>query len=211
MSTIDRLAGPLLVVAAVVAFAYSLTFGAFVQEGYEAAQWASVVLLLVGGLLGLAVAVVLHRHLRAVDEGWSLLALVVAAFGTGASALHGAHDLAVLANPPGVTEFPNATDPRGFATFALAAAAIALWTVLLGRDGLARGVIGLRYVAAVLLVGVYIGRLTILDPKTWWLAAAALISGLVAVPGWYLAVARHLTRRSRDDQRPAHEGARRAH
>ena len=44
---------------------------------------------------------------------------------------------------------------------------------------------------------VYTGRVTVLDPKRWWVALAALFSVLIGVPLWNALVARELLRPAR--------------
>lgn len=184
--------------SALSALAYSVTFVLFVEKGWHWAEVASSALLLAGGLLGLPVLVALYRRLAAAaDEGFALLGLVLglgAGFGT---LLHGAHDLAVLAHPelaPAGTDIANFTDPRGFATFALFGTSLVLLASLMRAARFARGtwVVGLASGLATIVV--HVGRVTVLDPKRWWVALAALFSGVVGVPLWNALVARELLR-----------------
>ena len=46
--------------------------------------------------------------------------------------------------------------------------------------------------SGVLAVMVYIGRVTVLDPKRWWVAIAAIGAGVVGVPLWNVLVAHAL-------------------
>ena len=66
--------------------------------------------------------------------------------------------------------------------------------MLLGRTGAPRGLVRLGVVVAVLLVWVWIGRLTALDPKAAWVAPAVVGSGFIGVPLWYCWVGRLLLR-----------------
>ena len=59
---------------------------------------------------------------------------------------------------------------------------------------------GLGYLAllgAALLIFVYVGRLVVLDPKSPGLHAAAVISGFIVSPGWYIWLGSALWRRAR--------------
>ena len=47
-------------------------------------------------------------------------------------------------------------------------------------------------ISGVLAVIVYIGRVTVLDPKRWWVAIAAVGAGVVGVPLWNVLVGRAL-------------------
>jgi hypothetical protein len=51
---------------------------------------------------------------------------------------------------------------------------------------LPRGLGYLAYVAAILLVITYVGRLTILDPSNPLLLTTILLAGFVVNPAWYI-------------------------
>jgi hypothetical protein len=173
-------------VAGVAALAYSFTFAVVVQDGYRWAQWTSTIVLAIGGAAALPVVVALYLRVRAVDEGFALIAVLVGSLAAAGSLLHATFDLGVLANqPPQQWDYPSPTDPRGFATFFLAGAAIAVLSTLLGRVGAPRNLVRLGWIIAVLLAWVWIGRLTALDPKEPWVAPAVVGSGFVGVPLWY--------------------------
>jgi len=194
-SSFARLAGWCSVVAGVAALAYSVTFAVVVQDGDRWAQWSSTLLLGLGALVALPVVVALFLRVRDADEGFAMLALAVGVLGAGGTLFHATFDLGNLANDPGRTfDYPSPTDPRGFATFLLAGLTIALFSVLLGRSGAPRGLVRLGVVVAVLLVWVWIGRLTALDPKAAWVAPAVVGSGFIGVPLWYCWVGRLLLR-----------------
>ena len=193
----DRTASWTAYLSAAIALAYSLSFGYYVQEGERWAQYTSSGLLMAGGLVGLPVLVAIYLRVRSVDEGFAIIALVIAAAAALGSVLHGAHDIAVFANPEvetGNADYPNFTDPRGFSTFALFG---------LGMLVLAAMCRGARFPQPIPLIGaatgaltvvVYIGRVTVLDPKRWWVAIAAVGSGVIGVPLWNVLVGRALRR-----------------
>ena len=194
-SSFARMAGWCSVVAGLAALAYSVTFAVVVQDGDRWAQWSSTLLLGLGSLAALPVVIALFLRVRGADEGFALLALAVGVLGAGGTLFHATFDLGNLANDPGRTfDYPSPTDPRGFATFLLAGLTIALFSVLLGRTGAPRGLVRLGVVVAVLLVWVWIGRLTALDPKAAWVAPAVVGSGFIGVPLWYCWVGRLLLR-----------------
>ena len=117
------------------------------------------------------------------------------------SALHGAYDLAPLAHkvPGGVPLPANPSDPRGFATFALSALAVAIisWLILRGGGGFDRRLAYVGFGAAVLLVVIYLGRLIAYDPNLGWLKATAYASGLVVNPVFFVWLGVELRRWSR--------------
>jgi hypothetical protein len=73
----------------------------------------------------------------------------------------------------------------GLAGIAGFAVAIASFLVLRGAP-LPRALAYLGFVAAALLVSVYVGRLVILNPHDAALHTAAVISGFVVDPAWFV-------------------------
>ena len=190
-----RLAGWCAMLAGAAALAYSVTFAVVVQNGDRWAQWASTLVLATGAIVALPVVVALFLLVRVVDEGFAALGLIVGVIGVSGTLLHATFDLGVLANDPGQTfDFPSPTDPRGFATFLLAGATIAIFSTLLAKVGAPRGLVRLGWATAVLLAWVWIGRLTALDPKEPWVAPAVVGSGFIGVPLWYIGIGRSLLR-----------------
>jgi hypothetical protein len=181
--------------SAVIALAYSLSFGYYVQEGDRWAQYTSSGLLMAGGLVGLPVLVALYLRVRIVDEGFAIIAVVIAAAAALGSVLHGAHDIAVFANPEvatGNAEYPNFTDPRGFSTFALFGLGMIVLAAMCRAARVAKFIPVVGAMTGALTLIVYIGRVTVLDPKRWWVAIAAVGSGVIGVPLWNVLVGRAL-------------------
>jgi hypothetical protein len=205
-TTFERFGGLVAIAAAAAGLGYTATFVAVVRgKGGDAALVASQIFLLVGGLLACVVAVALYGRLRETDAGFALLALFLGLAGGLGAAIHGAFDLATYLEPPsrGRGALPHAVDPRGFLTFGLTALALLTVSWLILRGG--QFPRGLGYVAAlggVLLVIVYLGRLIVVDPETWFLKVAAVISGFLVSPAFYLWVGVELMRTSRE-VRPA--------
>jgi hypothetical protein len=193
----DRTASSMAYLSAAIALAYSLSFGYYVQEGDRWAQYTSSGLLMAGGLVGLPVLVAIYLRVRSVDEGFAIVGLVVAAAAALGSVLHGAHDIAVFANPEVVTgsaDYPNFADPRGFSTFALFGLGMLVLAAMCHGARFPKPVPALGALTGVLAVIVYIGRVTVLDPKRWWVAIAAVGAGVIGVPVWNVLVARALRR-----------------
>lgn len=75
----------------------------------------------------------------------------------------------------------------GLLVFGVAGLGLFLLAWLVGQDRLfPRALSYLGYIAAVLLVGLYLGRLIILDPTNPFIVLPALLSGFVLNPVWYL-------------------------
>jgi hypothetical protein len=183
-----RFGGACAFAAALTGFAYSTSFSVYLHDASRGTAYANAILLLAGGLLATAAFTAVYERLRATDAGLALWGYALALVGAFGAALHGAYDLANLANPPAALPggVPSSVDPRGLGTSALTGLALAVAGVLVLRGGaLPRGLGYLAFVAAALLVFVYVGRLVILDPTSPGLRAAAVLAGFVVDPIWF--------------------------
>jgi hypothetical protein len=198
--TFTRFARWAALLAAAAGLTYTITFIVVVQKGSEWAKWTSSAALLTGALAAVpmfcgAFFAVLDR-----EREFALVALVLGVAGALGSATHAAYDLSVLANPPagslGVTaDLPFAADPRGFATFALVGVSLALFGWLAARAGvLSTAVAVLAEVTGAALVVIFIGRLTVLDPKSGLLRPLTALTGFVLNPALLVAFAVNLFR-----------------
>lgn len=193
----ERLAGWCALVVGVGALAYAIVFAVIVLG--EPPTWVVGLwffLLLVGGLLTIPVLVALYQRLRGTDGGFAMLGLLLGLAGAVGAAVHGGYDLGnvirpVAGAPP--TELPNAVDPRGLLTFGFMALSLFVVSFLIVRGGtLPAGLGNLGYLSGALLVVIYLGRLIAFDPRTPLLLVAALLSGLVVNPAWWLWLGRTL-------------------
>ena len=189
--TFRRVAAWAAVLAAAQSLVFTISFALFVREGYRWAHWTSAIALMASGLFVLPVFIALYERIREAEPELAMLAFIIGVAGVLGATVHGAFDVAVLANPvSGLADLPSELDPRGFLTFGLTGLAFALfgwlvvrtgrWPRLLGYAGLAAGLV---------LVVVYLGRLTALDPNNNVIRIGALLSGLAAVPAFFLLVA----------------------
>lgn len=192
MSTVgrsfERLAAICAVAAGVGAFLYSIAFVADAASDSSVADLSSSLLLLITGLLTLVALIGVHEHVRRVDASFALLAVVLAAIANTGAIVHGGFDLAnIVHEPPNPIDLPNAVDPRGLMTFGVSALAIALFSWLReSSDSFPGGLSRLGYALAVLLMLLYLGRLIILDATDPIVVTAALLTGLVASPAWFI-------------------------
>jgi hypothetical protein len=185
----EKVSGVCAGLAGLAGLAYSTAFVIYLHDASRGAAYTDDILLLVGGLLATAAFVAVYGRVRAADEGFALLGLLLAFAGAFGSMTHGAYDLANLVKPPAVlaADVPSSTDPRGLGTFALMGVAVAIASLLvLHGGGLPRPLAYLGLVAAALLVFVYVGRLVILNPHDAALHTAAVISGFLVNPAWFL-------------------------
>ena len=200
-----RFAGLAAVATALAGIVFTVTFAIAVRDGERWALRTSAITLIVGSLVAIPVVVALAEQLSGREPQFARVALVLGLIAVTGSALHGAWDTAVIAHPVRHADVPNFTDARGFATFALTAAAFAVfgWLILRGSE-IPRLVGRLALLAAALLLIVYFGRLIVLNPKRPVIKWVAVVSGLVVNPAFYLAYARSLLARER---RPAENPA----
>jgi hypothetical protein len=175
--------------AAVAGLAYSVTFVATTDDDSRFGEGLEGAFLLAGGLLAVAVFAALYQLVREREPGFALLGLLLGVGGGFGAAIHGAYQLALAVEELAAEDLPNAIDPRGFLTFGVTAAAVALFALLL--EGRLR-LVGLVF--AVLLAILWIGRLVGGDADDVALLVPAALAGLVANPLWYVLVGRALGR-----------------
>jgi hypothetical protein len=201
-----RFAGLAAVATALAGIVFTVTFAIAVRDGERWALRASAIALIVGSLVAIPVVVALAEQLSRREPQFARVGLALGLVAIAGSALHGAWDTAVIAHPVRHADVPNFTDARGFATFALTAAAFAVfgWLILRGSE-VPRVVGRLALLAAALLLVVYFGRLIVLDPKRPVIKWVGVVSGLVVSPAFYLAYARSLL--TRHDRVPANTGS----
>jgi hypothetical protein len=185
-------------------FAYSVAFVAVLRGSGEPAAAASAAFLLIGGLLATPVLVAVYLIVRPTSPGMALWALTIGLTGAIGSAIHGGFDLANVINEPSGNAggFPNAVDPRGLLTFGFAAVGTATVAWLILRGGRLPRRLGLvAAVLAALLLVIYIGRLVVLDPEHPILLVAALATGFVVNPLWWIWLGVALRRADRETDR----------
>jgi hypothetical protein len=167
-------------VTAVLGIVYSVAFVTVVEQGSRWAQWTAAATLTAGGLVAVPVIVAVttllgERRDRATLAGVARTIGTIAAVMTS---LHGAYDLAALAEPASATAGDiSPVDPRGFATFALAGlATIVIATLARADSRFPRWLSAVGLGLGVALVATWLGRLTVLDPTTPWLRISTAIA-----------------------------------
>lgn len=184
-------------------FLYAVLFALIVAGTTDTVFQIWLGLLIVGGLLGTAVMVGLYEHLREVDHGlamWAMLLGVVAGVG---GAVHGADSLAHAVNPHLVSDPGDAgPDPFGILRYAVAGIAALLfgWLILRGAV-LPRGLGWIAVASGAVLLFIYVGRLyDFITPATKVTLVPPFLYGFVLHPAFYIWLG--LTWR----RRPAGEG-----
>jgi hypothetical protein len=195
----ERFAGIAAVAVGLGGIGYSIAFITVLRNQSRLASRLTALLLLVGGILATAVLVAVYGRLRAVDPSFALWGLALGLVGAFGSAVHGGFDLAFLIKRtprPGIAV--NPVDPRGLLTFGLTALGLFVfsWLILRG-GGFPRPIGYLGMLAAALLAVVYAGRLVIVDPESPGLLVAAVLSGFLVNPTWFIWVGAELMRPGR--------------
>jgi len=167
---------------------YSVSFVIIARNNPSLGTGLSGLFLLIGGLLGASALLGLYERLKPSNGTYALWALVFGLAGALAATLHGGYDLAVGIHPPNqVINFPSPVDPRGLGTFGLTGISLLAFSFLMQRDrSFSRGLVGLGYASGVVLVLIYVSRLTILAASNLLVLAPAGIEGFVLNPAWYI-------------------------
>jgi len=174
-----------------VGLVYSFAFLVLVVGGRapDLGQFLSAITLLLGGVLASAVLLGLYQRVREADAGFALWAVALGGIGSLGAAIHGGYDLAVYLHPPTSlpTDLPSAIDPRGLLTFGLTGLGLLTFAWLMGRSpGFAKGLVWLAYLSGVLSVGLYLGRLILLQPTHPVIALIAVAEGFIVNPAFYI-------------------------
>ena len=169
-------------------FLYSVSFVIIARSAPSLGAGLAGFFLLTGAIFGASALLGLYERLKPGMGTYALWALVFGLAGALAAALHGGYDLAVAIHPPNQTiNFPSPVDPRGLGTFGLTGISLLAFAYLMQRDrAFPRGLIGLGYVSGVLLILIYVSRLTILDAANLLVLAPAGVEGFIVNPAWYL-------------------------
>jgi len=169
-------------------FLYSVSFVLIARSNAGLGTGLSGFFLLIGGILGASALLGLFERLQPSSGTYATWALMLGLAGSFAATLHGGYDLAVAIHPPNqVINFPSPVDPRGLGTFGLTGASLLAFAFLMQRDRtFPRGLVALGYLSGVLLVLIYVSRLTILDASNLLVLAPAGIEGFVINPAWYI-------------------------
>jgi hypothetical protein len=182
----QKFAGVLALGAGGGGVAYAVSFLVFLYDGSRGWKITISVLLLLGGVATSAVLVALYDLVRDVDPLFALWGLIIGLAGAVGSVWHGGLDLAeaIRRIPP---RDVSPVDPRGLATFGLTALGIAVLSWLMTRDrrfpsGLGR--LGLAAAAGLFLV--FLGRISLYNPKRPVLLLPLVIAGFVLTPAWYV-------------------------
>ncbi len=185
----ERLAGYCAVATGVGGFLYSVAFVIIARPAPDLGIDLSWLILMVGGFLTVPVLVALYGRLREVNQGAALTALLLALAGALGSVVHAGYQIANIVHLGKIpsSELPSQIDPRGLLTFGVAGLGVLIFASLIGRSprfpmGLSR----LGVLTGVLLIVVYLARLTIYSPTNPVVLAGAGITGFIVSPIFYV-------------------------
>lgn len=192
----DWFAGLCAILAGIVIFLYALAFVVIAPRAPELGGLLSALLLLLNGLLLTAPLTAVYQRLQETDAYFALWALILGLAGAFGAAIHGGFDLANAIHPPdampsdlaaALATVPSQVDPRGLLTFGVAGIALFAVAWLMGPgQHFPRGLGYLGYLLALLLVVIYVGRLTLLNPANPLLLVPILLTGFLVNPVWYI-------------------------
>lgn len=190
----ERFASFAAILAGVAGVLYSITFVVLAPRMTDSGNGNLAVglyslFLMLGGLFSSAALVGLYARLRETEASFALWGLLLAMLAALGSVIHGGYDLANAFNPPGSStgDFPNQIDPRGLLTFGISGIGLFVLSWLMSHNRtFPRGLALLGYLLAALLVIIYIGRLIVLDPKSYAILLPAALAGLIVNPAWYI-------------------------
>jgi hypothetical protein len=185
VSAFERFAGLCAILTGVVGFLYAISF--IILHNVL----LSSLFLLLEGLLFTAVLIAVYQRLAATNPAFALWAFLLSGAGALGTLIHGGYDLANALHPEGLNatlaNAPSGIDPRGLLSFGLTGLGLLVISWLIGRsNAFPRALSSLGYLAAALLIILYIARLIILTPSSQLIAIPALLSGFVVNPIWYL-------------------------
>src|SRR5438128_159304 len=134
--SLDRWASPFATVVGVGGLLYGLLFIWIVQGAPDWVAQAWFALLVLGGLVSIAVAVVLFQRLRPIDEGLALTSLLLGLAGALGGVVHGGFNLAALINPTSVGDEAS-PDPGGVFRYLTAGLALLVvgWLIVAAAAG----------------------------------------------------------------------------
>lgn len=193
----QRLAGYCAVATGAGGFLYSVAFVILSRANADLGLGISWVILLIGALLAMPVLLALYEHLRNIEPPAALLALLFSVLGFLGAIMHAGYEVANQIHlgrlPP--SDLASQVDPRGLLTFGLTGLGLLLFAWLITRSvrfpsGLGR----LGQLAGVLMIIVYLARLTLYSPTNPLVLIGAGVTGFIVSPLFFIWLGRTLLR-----------------
>ena len=186
-SAFERFAGACALLTGIGGLAYAIAFLVLKSA------LLSDLFLMLSGFFSTAVLVAIYNRVRETDAVFALWGLLLGIAGALGSVVHGGYDLSNVLNPVSVVSqaaaagAPSAIDPRGVLTFAAGGIGLFVLAWLIGRSGqFPRALMYVGYLAAALLIILYLGRLIVYIPTNPLILIPAILSGFLVSPIWYI-------------------------
>jgi len=186
-SAFERFAGGCALLVGLGGLAYAIAFLVV-----KSALFSDLFLML-SGFFSTVVLVAIYQRVRETTAPFALWGLLLGIAGALGSVVHGGYDLSNVLHPVALVSqaaaagVPNAIDPRGVLTFGAGGIGLCVLAWLIGRSGqFPKGLMYLGYLAAALLLLLYLGRLIVYLPTNPLIFIPALLSGFLVNPIWYM-------------------------
>lgn len=193
----QRFAGYCAIATGIGGFIYSVAFVLVTRINSNVGLGLSWVILLIGALLAMPVLLALYEHLRQLEPPVALLALLFAMVGFFGAIMHAGYEIANIvhlgASP--ASNLPSQVDPRGLLTFGITGLGLLLFAWLMGRGARYPG--GLSrwgMLTGVLMIVVYLARLTLYSPTNPLVLVGAGLTGFIVSPIFFVWLGRSLLR-----------------
>ena len=194
----EKLTGLAAIAAGVAAFLYAYAFIILSRSDPQTGGLFSALFLLLQGLLITKVYVALYHRVYKKHPSVSLWALILGIASALGMAIHGGYDLANAINLPdqivlALANLPSQIDPRGLLTFGIGGWVLFTFSWLIQKTKtFSDGLVWLGYASAIMMVVLYVGRLTVLSPASPIILWPAIINGFIVSPLWYIWVGLNL-------------------
>jgi hypothetical protein len=185
-TSFDKFGGTMAILGAIAGFLYAVSFVVL------KAPLLYALFLTLLGLFAFVALIAVYFRVREMDAPFALVALLFGLIGAAGTAIHGGYDLSNAINPPstipaGLLDLPSQVDPRGLLTFGFTGIGLLVFAWLMTRTTAFPQMLGyLGYLAAILFIVIYLGRLIVLSPANPILLIPVLLNGFIVSPLFYL-------------------------
>ncbi|TMD42886.1 MAG: hypothetical protein E6I88_03210 [Chloroflexi bacterium] len=184
-----RIAGYAAYATGIGGFLYSVAFVLLARANADLGTAISWIILLIGSLVAMPVVLALYESVRDVEPPAGLLALLFSALGFLGAIMHAGYQIANivhLGSSPS-SNLASQVDPRGLLTFGLTGLGLALFGWLMAQGGIfSSGLSRLGQITGVLMVVVYLARLTLYSPTNPLVLIGAGLTGFIVSPLFFV-------------------------
>jgi hypothetical protein len=196
-ASFQRFAGYCAIATGIGGFVYSVAFVLLSRANANLGIGLSWLILLIGSLLAMPVLVALYEHLEEIEPPAGLLALLFAVLGFLGAIMHSGYEIANtvhLGSSPS-SNLASQVDPRGLLTFGVTGLGLLLFGWLMGKSPRYSSALSrLGMLAGVLMIVVYLARLTIYSPTNPLVLLGAGLTGFIVSPLFFVLLGRSLLR-----------------